>query len=79
MIHLSIDLDVLPAATAPGVSAPAAYGVPLETIAAICEFLAASQKLTVVDIAELNPAHDIDSRTARVAARLVDTIANTLR
>ena len=79
VIHLSIDLDVLPAATAPGVSAPAAYGVPLETIAAICEFLAASQKLTVVDIAELNPAHDIDSRTARVAARLVDTIANTLR
>lgn len=74
VIHLSIDLDVLPAATAPGVSAPAAYGVPLETIEAICHQVANSSKLALVDVAELNPNFDIDGRTARVAARLIDTI-----
>lgn len=74
VIHLSIDLDVLPAATAPGVSAPAAYGVPLETIEAICHQVASSSKLALVDVAELNPSFDIDGRTARVAARLIDTI-----
>jgi formiminoglutamase len=27
-----------------------------------------------VDVAELNPAFDIDNRTARVAARLISTL-----
>ncbi|XVX19748.1 formimidoylglutamase [Actinomycetota bacterium] len=74
VVHLSIDLDVLPAAVAPGVSAPAAYGVPLETLLPLCRHLAASGKVAVIDVAELNPTHDIDSRTARVAARLVHTL-----
>lgn len=70
-IHLSIDLDVLPAATAPGVSAPAARGVALEIIECLIADLLDSDKITVADIAEYNPSHDIDQRTARVAARLV--------
>ncbi len=74
IVYLTIDLDVLPAATAPGVSAPAAYGVPLPVIAAVCRQVAASGKLFHADVAELNPAYDIDARTARVAARLVDTL-----
>ncbi|MEA5454893.1 formimidoylglutamase [Sinomonas sp. JGH33] len=73
-VYLTIDLDVLPAAVAPGVSAPAALGVPLEVIVAVVRRVAASGKLVHADIAELNPAYDVDSRTARVAARLVDTI-----
>ena len=36
VLYLTIDLDVLPAAVAPGVSAPAAFGVPLPLIAAVC-------------------------------------------
>ena len=79
VIHLSIDLDALPASVAPGVSAPAAFGVPLEVVLAILELLASSQKLAIVDIAELNPSFDIDARTARVAARLIDTITDALR
>ncbi len=74
IVYLTIDLDVMPAATAPGVSAPAAYGVPLPVIAALCRQVAASGKLFHCDVAELNPAFDIDSRTAKVAARLVDTL-----
>ena len=73
-IHLSIDLDVLPAAVAPGVSAPAGFGVPLLHIHAIVRALAATGKLALVDIAELNPRFDIDGRTAKTAARLIDAI-----
>ena len=74
VLYLTIDLDVLPAAVAPGVSAPAAYGVPLPVISAVCRQVAASGKLVHLDIAELNPEFDIDGRTARVAARLLDTL-----
>lgn len=74
LVHLTIDLDVLPAAVAPGVSAPAAFGVPLETIQAVCDRIAASGKLAICDVAELNPSLDIDNRTARTAARLLHRI-----
>jgi len=74
VLYLTIDLDVMPASVAPGVSAPAAYGVPLPVIGAICRQVAASGKLLHVDVAELNPEFDIDSRTAKVAARLVNTL-----
>ncbi|MGK3649499.1 formimidoylglutamase [Pseudarthrobacter enclensis] len=74
VLYLTIDLDVLPAAVAPGVSAPAAYGVPLPVISAVCRQVARSGKLLHCDVAELNPEFDLDSRTARVAARLVDTL-----
>lgn len=74
VLYLTIDLDVLPAAVAPGVSAPAAYGVPLPVISAVCRQVAQSGKLLHLDVAELNPEFDIDGRTARTAARLVDTL-----
>ncbi|MFF2314898.1 formimidoylglutamase [Arthrobacter sp. NPDC058097] len=74
VLYLTIDLDVLPAAAAPGVSAPAAYGVPLPVISAVCRQVVASGKLLHADVAELNPAFDIDNRTARVAARLVSIL-----
>lgn len=74
VLYLTIDLDVLPAAVAPGVSAPAAYGVPLPVISAACRQVAQSGKLLHLDVAELNPEFDIDGRTARTAARLVDTL-----
>lgn len=75
LLYLTIDLDVLPAAVAPGVSAPAAFGIPLATIQAVCDRVTASGKLAVVDVAELNPGLDIDNRTARTAARLIHRIA----
>lgn len=74
ILYLTIDLDVMPAAVAPGVSAPAAYGVPLPVIAEVCRQVAASGKLFHCDVAELNPDFDIDNRTAKVAARLIDTL-----
>ncbi|MFD7919884.1 formimidoylglutamase [Streptomyces sp. NPDC059740] len=77
LVHLSIDLDVLPAAAAPGVSAPAAYGVPMEVVERVCTRIAASGKLAVCDVAELNPDLDVDQRTARAGARLVHSVLTT--
>ncbi|WP_234426876.1 formimidoylglutamase [Streptomyces niger] len=74
LVHLSIDLDVLPAAVAPGVSAPAAYGVSLEVVEHVCAKIAAAGRPVVCDVAELNPDLDIDHRTARTGARLVHRV-----
>lgn len=74
VLYLTIDLDVLPAAVAPGVSAPASYGVPLPVIVEVCRQVAASGKLLHLDVAELNPEFDVDSRTVKVAARLINTL-----
>lgn len=73
-IHLSIDLDVLPAAVAPGVSAPAGLGVALEKVRAMALAVARTGRLRLVDVVELNPSFDVDSRTAKTAARLIDDI-----
>ena len=75
VLYLTLCLDVLPAAVAPGVSAPAAHGVELAVVEVLVEHVLASGKLRLADIAELNPRLDIDGRTARVAARLVGRLA----
>lgn len=75
-LHLSIDLDVLPAAVAPGVSAPAGFGVALEVVHAVCRHVARSGKLALVDVVELAPRFDLDGRTACTAARLITTMAH---
>jgi len=75
VLYLTIDLDVLPASVAPGVSAPAGFGVAFEVIDAVCRQVVQSGKLAVADVVELNPKFDVDSRTARSAARLIYHLA----
>ncbi|EAP93407.1 formimidoylglutamase [Vibrio splendidus] len=78
-LYLTIDLDVFPAATAPGVSAPAARGVSYEALAPFLEqIFQHSEKLIIADIAEYNPDYDVDSQTARLAARLCWDIASAM-
>lgn len=70
-LYLTVDLDVLPACEAPGVSAPAARGVSLALLEPLIETIRDSGKLRLADIAEFNPEYDIDNRTAKIAARLI--------
>jgi formiminoglutamase len=70
-IHLSVDFDVLTAATMPAVSAPAVRGIQLEAVEAILQRILVTNKVAAVDLVELNPAYDIDTRGTRVAAGLV--------
>ena len=70
-LYLTIDIDAFPAALAPGVSAPAARGIPLEVVEPLLEIIGQDNKLRLFDIAETCPAFDIDGHTARLAARLI--------
>lgn len=78
-VYLTIDLDCLPAAVMPAVSAPAAFGIDLAVVEALAEHLAKSGQLRLVDFAELNPLYDIDNRGARTAARLVAKVLEAWR
>lgn len=75
-IYLTIDIDGLPHAMAPGVSAPAARGVPMEVVEPLLDVVAATGKLRLMDVAELSPPLDRDNVTARVAARLIHRVAH---
>ncbi|HWL00328.1 MAG TPA: formimidoylglutamase, partial [Parapedobacter sp.] len=71
-LYVTIDLDVFAAPYAPGVSAPAHNGIRPDTLFFDClEKAFTTGKLVSLDIAELNPAIDIDGRTARLAATII--------
>ena len=74
-LYVSVCLDVLPAAVAPGVSAPAGFGMPLAVLESLLKNLKQSGKVRYAEVVELNPKFDIDQRTAKVAARLVWVMA----
>ncbi|MFO1406240.1 MAG: formimidoylglutamase [Steroidobacteraceae bacterium] len=81
-VYLTVCLDVLPASVAPGVSAPAALGVPLDRVIQLVRRVVADcrdgdrpGRLVAADVAELCPPNDEGGRTARTAARIVYEIA----
>lgn len=69
-LFVSFDLDVLDAAHAPGVSAMNPAGWTVRETAAWTHACGADPRVRCFDLMELNPAHDPDGRTARVAAHL---------
>lgn len=69
-LFVSFDLDVLDAAHAPGVSALNPAGWNVREAEAWVRACGADKRVRSFDLMELNPAHDPDGRTARVAAHL---------
>lgn len=69
-LFVSFDLDVLDAAHAPGVSALNPAGWNVREAEAWVRACGADARVRCFDLMELNPAHDPDGRTARVAAHL---------
>jgi len=69
-LFVSFDLDVLDAAHAPGVSAANPAGWTPAAAADWVRLCGATPAVRCFDLMELNPAHDPDGRTARVAAHL---------
>lgn len=71
LVYLSLCLDALPGAQAPGVSAPAARGVALTTVERLIDrVLSHGKPVPVCDVVELCPPQDRDGLTAKVAAFL---------
>lgn len=69
---LSIDMDVFGSSFAPGVSASAYNGIsPNAMFKRLLRHIVLSGKVSSVDISEVNPLFDVDSRTSRLAAAFV--------
>lgn len=68
---VSFDLDAVDGAHAPGVSAPATDGLPPRLWLRAAEEAGRAGAVRSVDVVELNPRHDADGRTARLAALTV--------
>ena len=77
-VYLSIDLDVLDPAYAPGVSHPEPGGCSTRRLIATLQAL--PNRIIGADIVELNPRNDPAGLTARVAAKVVkEVVALVLR
>ncbi len=72
-LYISIDLDGIDPAEAPGVSHPEPGGLTVREVLAVLRRQTAP--LAGADIVELNPRFDHNQRTAILAAKLVREIA----
>ncbi len=70
-VYLSLDLDVIDAAFAPGVSAPCVNGLTAFQVKSIIQKVIRSGKLKLFDVVEYNPEYDIDNRTSKLAAHFI--------
>lgn len=70
-LYVSIDLDVLDAAVAPGHSLPEPGGLDYRELRAILAAVARRGRVIGFDVVELNPARDPSGATARVATWIV--------
>lgn len=77
-VYLTLDLDGLAAAHAPGVSAPTPLGLDPFVVREIVLHIIRSGKLLSMDIAELSPVYDQDNRTAKLAASLLFEVVQEL-
>ena len=72
VLYLTVCMDAFSSAFAPGVSAPASFGlIPNSRFFSIFREIHRLNKIHAFDIAEVNPKLDIDSRTTRLAAQLL--------
>lgn len=73
IVYVTICMDVFNASIAPGVSAPAYNGIFADrNFMQIYRHILSSEKTKALDVAEVNPNFDIQERTARLAASLVN-------
>ena len=78
-LYLSIDLDVLDPAFAPGVSHHEPGGLSVrELLSALHAIAAARAHVVAADVVELNPARDVAGATAAVAAKVVKEVAGMM-
>jgi agmatinase len=70
-IYVSIDLDCLDPAFAPGVSVPAAAGLSSIDLIYLLKSIISDKDIIGLDIVELSPAYDVNGITASLAARIL--------
>lgn len=76
-VYLSVDIDVLDPAFAPGISHPEPGGLTTRELVSILQAIPKGV-LVAADVVELNPRNDLRDLTARVAAKVVKEIVGRL-
>jgi arginase len=69
-LHVSVDMDAMDPAGAPGVGIPVSGGFSLRELLLLSEELAASGLPGSADIVEVNPVLDVRNQTARMAVEI---------
>lgn len=70
-IFWGLDMDVVRVADAPGVSAPNSLGLTGQEFCQVAARAGQDARSRLLEITEVNPTHDIDDRTSRLAAMAV--------
>ena len=70
-VFWGFDMDVVNAAEAPGVSAPNPLGLSGAELCELAALAGAEPRTRIVEFSEVNPAFDVDGRTARLAATAI--------
>ena len=70
-IHLSFDMDVLNPDEAPGVGTPINGGLTYREAHLAMEMLAKSNRISSMDMVEVNPVLDVRNKTAELAVELI--------
>ena len=70
-IMMTLCMDVVRQADAPGVSAPAPFGLDSQTVRSLMQTVAQRQNFVSFDISEVNPTYDRDDQTSRLASYLI--------
>lgn len=78
-IYLSIDMDVLDPAFAPGVGSPSPGGISAVELMYLVKNIASWGRIIGVDIMETNPKYDIQDRTSHLAANILIEILAALK
>jgi arginase len=73
-VHLSLDLDGLDPADAPGVGTPVIGGISYRESHLAMEMLAEAQLITSAEVVEVNPILDERNKTAEVAVELMASL-----
>lgn len=73
-IHVSLDMDAIDPALAPGVGTPVPGGLSFREAHLLMEILAESNKIRSMDVVEVNPILDEGNRTAELAVQLIASI-----
>ncbi|GEN87703.1 formimidoylglutamase [Oceanobacillus sp. FSL W8-0428] len=69
--------DSISASEAPGVSAPAPFGLAVSDVRKLLNYIASKDNTISFDISEVNPAVDENDRTARLGAALITEVIHT--
>ncbi|NNJ88158.1 MAG: formimidoylglutamase [Eudoraea sp.] len=77
-VYLTIDMDGFSSAYAPGVSAASPLGFSPDILFESLGIIIRSKKLISADVAEMNPSHDRDDQTAKLAASMLHYIMHEI-